>query len=70
MTTPPRITYRVSCLSTLLYRTEFEIEASSPEEAIDFAISRNDDEGNYIEPVAEKFLETESEDDWNAEPIG
>ena len=70
MTTPPLITYRVTCISTVLYRTEFEIEASSPQEAIDFAIRRNDDEGNYIEPVAEKFLETEDETDWQAQPIG
>lgn len=67
---PPRLLYRVSCISTLLYRTEFEIEASSPEEAIDFATRRIDGDGNYLEPTYEKFLETEDESDWNAQPMG
>lgn len=68
--TNPNLTYRVTCISTLLYRTEFEIEADSPQQAIEFAINRNDDAGNYIESTSEKFLETECETDWHAEPIG
>ena len=66
----PRLLYRVSCVSTLLYRTEFEIEASSPGEAIDFATRRIDGDGNYVEPTHERFLETEDESDWNAQPMG
>lgn len=65
----PRQTYRVSCVATLLYRTEFEVEAESPAQAIDFCVNRLDDMGNYIEPVAEKFLETEDESGWEAEPL-
>lgn len=65
----PTNRYRVSCVATLLYRTEFEVEATSPAEAIEFCIARNDDKGNYIEPVAEKFLETEDESGWEAEPL-
>lgn len=65
----PRLTYRVSCIATLLHRLEFEVEADSPEQAIDFCIVRNDDQDNYIEPTHDKFLETESEDGWSATPI-
>lgn len=65
----PRLTYRVSCIATLLHRVEFEVEADSPQQAIDFCIVRNDDQDNYIEPTHDKFLETESEDGWSATPI-
>lgn len=67
--TNPRKTYRVSCVATLLHRVEFEVEAESEEQAIEFCIARNDDMGNYIEPTHEKFIETESEDGWEAEPL-
>jgi len=66
----PRLTYRVTCFATLLHRVEFEIQADSEEQAIEFCIARNDDQGNYIEPTHEKFVETESEDGWSATPIG
>ena len=66
--TQPLRTYRVTCIATLLHSVEFEVEASSPQQAIDFCINRNDDKGNYIEPISEKFIETESETNWEAEP--
>ena len=66
----PRLTYRVSCIATLLHRVEFEVEADSPQQAIDFCAQRNDDMGNYIEPTHDKFIETESETAWDATPIG
>ena len=65
----PRLTYRVSCIATLLHRVEFVVEADSPQQAIDFCIVRNDDQGNYIEPTHDQFLETDSEDGWSATPI-
>ena len=65
----PRKTYLVSCIATLLHRVEFEVEATSPKQAIDFCIARNDDQGNYLEPTHEKFLETEDESGWEAEPM-
>ena len=64
----PRRTYRVTCIATLLVSVEFEVEADSPQQAIDFCAQRNDDMGNYIEPTSEKFIETESETNWEAEP--
>jgi len=64
----PRRTYRVTCIATLLHSVEFEVEASSPEQAIEFCVNRNDDQGNYIEPTHDKFIETESETNWEAEP--
>lgn len=70
MTDKPRLTYRVTCIATLLNSVEFEVEADSPEQAIEFCINRNDDQGNYIEPTHEKFIETESETAWDATPIG
>lgn len=70
MNPKPRLKYRVSCIATLIHRVEFEVEADSEGQAIDFCIARNDDRGDYIEPTHEKFLETESEDDWVAVPIG
>lgn len=68
--TQPRLTYRVSCVATLLHRLEFEVEADSPQQAIDLCAQRTDDMGNYIEPVRDNFLETEREDAWSATPIG
>lgn len=68
--TQPRLTYRVSCIATLLHRVEFEVEADSPQQAIDLCAQRIDDQGNYIEPVRDNFLETEREDAWSAHPIG
>jgi hypothetical protein len=62
-------TYRVTCIATLLYRTEFEVEATSPQQAIDFCSQRLDGNGEYLEPVSEKFLETEDESGWEAEPL-
>ena len=67
--TPPLTTYRVTCLSTLIYRTEFEIQATSPDEAIVLCQERIDLDDNHVEPVAEKFLETDDETDWEAEPL-
>jgi hypothetical protein len=66
----PRLTYRVSCIATLLHRVEFEVEADSIAQAIDFCTNRHDDRGNYIEPTHDQFLETESETAWSAHPIG
>lgn len=68
MTTPKPQTYRVTCLSTLLYRTEFTISASSPEEAIEFCKNRSAGDGKYLDHDHEKFLETIDETDWEAEP--
>jgi hypothetical protein len=65
----PTTTYRVSCISTLLYRTEFTVAATSPQQAIDFCIQRLDANGNYLESDSEKFLETEDETGWEAEPL-
>ena len=65
----PRTTYRVSCIATLLHRVEFEVEATSPEQAIDFCVQRLDADGNYLESTHEKFLETEDESGWEAEPM-
>jgi hypothetical protein len=65
----PRQMYRVSCIATLLHRVEFEVEAESPRQAIDFCNQRLDDRGNYIEPTHDKFLETEDESGWEAEPM-
>lgn len=70
MTDQPRLKYRVTCYSTLLYRTEFEVVAGSEQQAIDFASQRTDGMGGYLEPVHEKFLETLDEHDFAAYPIG
>lgn len=67
--TQPRLTYRVSCIATLIYRLEFEVEADSEQQAIDFCAQRHDGV-NDIEPTNEKFIETESETAWSAHPIG
>lgn len=66
----PRRTYRVSCWATLLHRLEFEVQADSEEQAIDFCAKRGDEDGNRIEPIDDEFIETESEDGWSATPIG
>lgn len=62
-------TYRVTCCSTVLYLTTFEVEATSPQQAIDLCVQRLDADGNYLEPTHEKFLETEDESGWEAEPM-
>lgn len=67
--TQPRLTYRVSCIATLIHRLEFEVEADSPEQAIDFCAQRFDGI-NDIEPIRDNFIETEREDAWSAHPIG
>lgn len=64
----PRRTYRVTCIATLLHSMEFEVEADSPQQAIDFCAQRLDDKNRYIEPTRDKFIETESETGWEAEP--
>lgn len=68
--TKPRLTYRVTCIATLLHSVEFEIEADSEEHAIELCISRVSDNGDHIEPTRDNFLETEREDAWTATPIG
>lgn len=70
MTNQPRLTYRVSCLATLLHRLEFEVEADSPQQAIDFCAQRCSDTNDNIEPIDDEFIETEREDAWSAHPIG
>lgn len=66
----PRLTYRVSCVATLLHYVEFEVEADSAQQAIDFCAKRLDADGKHIEPIDDHLLETESEDGWSATPIG
>lgn len=66
----PRLTYRVSCVATLLTRLEFEVEADSPQQAIDFCAQRYSDTNDNIEPIRDEFIETEREDGWSAHPIG
>jgi hypothetical protein len=65
---PLTITYRVTCVATETRRLVFEVDATSPQQAIDFAAQRHD-EITDIESITDEFLGTEREDGWTAEPI-
>lgn len=65
----PRLTYRVSCLATLLHRLEFEVEADSAEQAIDFCAQRYSDTNDNIKPIDDEFIDTKKEDSWTAHPL-
>lgn len=61
-------TYFVTCVSTQTHRLYFEVDATSQQQAIDFA-SQRDDGTLIIEPVDSVFISTESEDGWAANPV-
>jgi len=61
-------TYRVTCVAVETRRLVFEVDAVSPQQAIDFAAQRHD-EITDIEPVVDELLDVETEDGWTAEPI-
>ena len=65
---PLTITYRVTCVATETRRLVFEVDATTPQEAIDFAAQR-DDGLLSIEPISDEFLGAEREDGWTAEPL-
>jgi hypothetical protein len=62
-------TYHVSCISTEQHRIDFEIDAISPQQAIDFASQRTDGTGQIILPVDATFVETVDEGNWVAVPV-
>jgi hypothetical protein len=66
--TPNTQTYRVTCVAVETRRLVFEVYATSPQQAIDFAAQRHD-EVDDLEPIADEFLGTEREEAWTAEPI-
>lgn len=62
-------TYRVTCCQSATFHIGFEVEASSPQEAIDFCANRADADGNFITPCEDNQIETESEYDWKAKAL-
>lgn len=59
----------MSCTAIEHHRIDFEIDAISPQQAIDFASQRTDNMGRIITPIDANFIETTDEANWVAHPI-